>query len=182
VLENHYKFVQWFYLAYNVTTEVSPSMWVSHSLRSPILCHMGSSHHRCTHTTPRFNHRSFTEHPSGSVIAASPYNRLVRKDYTLSHTMSGHTHIGSWLYCIHMWSLNESVLKFRYDNKPQAFSIAPDKSLEPLASHRQVSNPITSNPILHTSRIQIIIIVTEWPKHKWYNHNHYLNPDQDILG
>jgi hypothetical protein len=41
---------------------------------------MGSSRHSCTHTTPRFSHRSFTKHPSGSAIAASPHNWLVRQD------------------------------------------------------------------------------------------------------
>jgi hypothetical protein len=44
------------------------------------LCFMDSSHHSCTHTTPRFSHRNFTEHPSGAAIAASPHNRLVRQD------------------------------------------------------------------------------------------------------
>jgi hypothetical protein len=57
------------------------------------------------------------------------------------------------------WSLYEPVLRFGYDNKPQASNITPDKSLEPPTSHRQVPNPITPNPILHTSRIQITIIV-----------------------
>jgi hypothetical protein len=28
--------------------------------------------------------------------------------------MLGHTHIGSWLYCFHGWSLHELVLRFGY--------------------------------------------------------------------
>jgi hypothetical protein len=61
VLGNHYKTVQWFYLACNIPTDVSPPVWASYPPRSPLLCLMGSSHHSCTHTTPRFNHRSFTD-------------------------------------------------------------------------------------------------------------------------
>jgi hypothetical protein len=80
VLGNHYMTVQWFYLACNVPTEVSPPVWASRPPRSPLLCLMGSSRHSCTHTTPRFSHRSLTEHPSGSAIAASPHNRLVCQD------------------------------------------------------------------------------------------------------
>jgi hypothetical protein len=41
---------------------------------------MDSSHHSYTHTIPRFSHRSFTEHPSGSAIAASPHSWLVCQD------------------------------------------------------------------------------------------------------
>jgi hypothetical protein len=80
VLGTHYKAVQWFYLACNVPTEVSPPVWASHPPRSPLLCLMGSSRHNCTHTTPCFSHRSFTKHPSGSSIATSPHNWLVRQD------------------------------------------------------------------------------------------------------
>jgi hypothetical protein len=61
--------------------------------------------------------------------------------------------------CPHQ-SLHGLVLRFGYDNKPHASSIVPDKSLEPPASLRQVSNPVTPNPIHHASRIQITIIVT----------------------
>jgi hypothetical protein len=80
VLGNHYKTVQWFYVACNVSTEVSPPVWSSHPPRTPFLCLMGSSHHSCTHTTPRFSHRSFTKHPSGAAITASPHNKLVCRD------------------------------------------------------------------------------------------------------
>jgi hypothetical protein len=80
VLGNHYKTIQWLYLACNIPTEVSPPVWASHPPGRPILCLMGSSCHSCTHTTPWFNHRSFTEHPSGSAMAASPHNRLVHQD------------------------------------------------------------------------------------------------------
>jgi hypothetical protein len=41
---------------------------------------MGSSHRNGTNTIPGFSHRSFIEHLSGSAIAASPHNRLVRQD------------------------------------------------------------------------------------------------------
>jgi hypothetical protein len=80
VLGNHYKTVQWLYLACNVPTEISPPVWTSHPPRSPLLCLMGSSCHSCTHTTPRLSHHSFTEHPRGSAIAASPHNWLVRQE------------------------------------------------------------------------------------------------------
>jgi hypothetical protein len=50
------------------------------------------------------------------AISASPHSRLVRQDKTLPHTMPGHTHIGSWLYCFHGWSLHEPVLRFGHDN------------------------------------------------------------------
>jgi hypothetical protein len=77
---NHYMVVHWFHLAHNILTEVLPPVWASHPPRSPLLCLMGSIHLSYTNTIPRFSHRSFTEHPSGSAIAASPHNRLVRQD------------------------------------------------------------------------------------------------------
>jgi hypothetical protein len=80
VLGNHYKTIQWLYLACNVPAEVSPPVWASQPPRSPLLCLMGSSCHSCTHSTPQFSHRSFTKHPGGSAIAASPHHRLVRQD------------------------------------------------------------------------------------------------------
>jgi hypothetical protein len=80
VLGNHYKTVQWFYLACNVPTEVSPPVWASHPPGSPVLCLIDSSHHSCTHTTPRFSHHSFIKYPSGSAIAASPHNGLICQD------------------------------------------------------------------------------------------------------
>jgi hypothetical protein len=79
-LGNHNKAFQWFHLAYNVPTEVSPLVWASHPTRSPLLCIMGFSHHSFTHTFPRFNHRSFTTHPSGFAITAFSHIRLVRQD------------------------------------------------------------------------------------------------------
>jgi hypothetical protein len=79
-LGNHYKVVQWFYLACNIPTKVSPPMWASHPPRSPLLCLMGSSRRICTHTIPQFSHHSFTEHPSDSAIAASPHSWLVCQD------------------------------------------------------------------------------------------------------
>jgi hypothetical protein len=54
VLGNHYKTIQWFYLACNVPTEVSPLVWALHPPRIPVLCLLGSSHHSYTHTTPQF--------------------------------------------------------------------------------------------------------------------------------
>jgi hypothetical protein len=80
VLGNHYKTVQWLYLACNIPSEVSPSVWASHPPRCPLLCLLGSGCHSCTHTTPRFSHHNFTEHPSGSAIVGSRHNRLVRED------------------------------------------------------------------------------------------------------
>jgi hypothetical protein len=41
---------------------------------------MSSSHLSYTHTIPRFSHRSFTEYPSGSAIAAFLHNWLVRQE------------------------------------------------------------------------------------------------------
>jgi hypothetical protein len=79
-LGNHYKTFQWFPQACNVPSEVSPPLWASHPTRSPLLCLMDSTHHSFTHTFPRLSHRSFTEHPSGSVITASPHSRLVHQD------------------------------------------------------------------------------------------------------
>jgi hypothetical protein len=79
-LGNHYKVVQWFHLTCNVPTEVSLPLRASHPPRSPLLCLMGSIRHSCNHAIPWFSHRSFTKHPSGSAIAASPHNRLVRQD------------------------------------------------------------------------------------------------------
>jgi hypothetical protein len=80
VLGNHYKVIQWFHLACNVPTEVSPLVWASHPPRSPLLCLMGSSHHSYTHTIPQFCHCSFIEHHSGSAIVASLHNWLVCQD------------------------------------------------------------------------------------------------------
>jgi hypothetical protein len=68
------------YKACNIPIEVSPPVWASHPSRSPLLCLMGSSHRSCTHTIPQFSCHSFTEHPSGSAIAASPHSRLVCED------------------------------------------------------------------------------------------------------
>jgi hypothetical protein len=79
-LGNHYKAFQWFPLACNIPTEVSPPVWTSHPPRSPLLCLMGSSHRSFSHTFPWFSCRSLTKHPSGSAIAASPHSRLVRQD------------------------------------------------------------------------------------------------------
>jgi hypothetical protein len=79
-LENHYKAAQWFPLACNIPTEVSPPVWASHPPRSPLLCLMGSSHHSFTHNIPWLSHRSFTKHPSGSAITASSHRWLVRQD------------------------------------------------------------------------------------------------------
>jgi hypothetical protein len=62
---NHYKTVQWFPLACNIPTKVSPSAWASHPPRSPLLCLVGSNHRSFTHTIPWFRHRSFTDHPIG---------------------------------------------------------------------------------------------------------------------
>jgi hypothetical protein len=114
--KNHYKAVQWSHPACNIPTEVSPPVWASHPPRSPLLCLMGSSHHSCTHTIPRFSHRSFTEQPSGSAITAFPHSWLVCQDLTLPHTVPSHTHIGSWLHCFHVWSLHELDLRFGCDN------------------------------------------------------------------
>jgi hypothetical protein len=57
---NHYKIVQWFHLACNVPTEVSPPVWASHPSRSPLLCLMGSA----IAASPTPSH--------GSAITASP--------------------------------------------------------------------------------------------------------------
>jgi hypothetical protein len=65
VLGNHYKSFQWFHLACNVPTEVSPLVWASHPTRSPLLCLMGSSHHSFTHINPWFSYCNFTKYPNG---------------------------------------------------------------------------------------------------------------------
>jgi hypothetical protein len=63
------------------------------------------------------------------------------------------------LYCFHGWSLHEPVLRFGYDNYPQASSIAPDKPWT-VGITPTNSIPITPNPILNTNRINITITVT----------------------
>jgi hypothetical protein len=75
VLQNHYNVVQWFHLACNVPTEVSPPVWASHPPRSPPLMPYGfqpsqlyphhptvqpSQHHW---TYQWFYHRSFPAQP-----------------------------------------------------------------------------------------------------------------------
>jgi hypothetical protein len=126
---DHYKTFQWFWLPRNVHTEVSPPVWASQPTRNPLLCLMGFGHRSFTHTFPRFNQRSFTEHPSSFAITASPHIWFVREDQPLPHTMPGHSHIGSRLYCFHGWSLHEPILRFGYDKKPKGSSIALDKAL-----------------------------------------------------
>jgi hypothetical protein len=94
-----------------------------------------------------FSHRSFPTQPVGTPRLDSTIYYIRPYPYRLMVVL------------FYGWSLYEPVLRFGYDNKPQASNITPDKSLEPPTSHRQVPNPITPNPILHTSRIQITIIV-----------------------
>jgi hypothetical protein len=74
---DHYKTFQWFYLACNIPTEISPPVWASHPPRSHLLCLMGSSHRSFTRTIPRLAiaaspniptvcHRNFPAEPVGT--------------------------------------------------------------------------------------------------------------------
>jgi hypothetical protein len=77
--------------------------------------------------------------PRGGSV--TPHSQLVCQELSLPHTTSSLTHIGSWLYCFHGWSLHKPVLRFGYDNKPQASSIAPDKALNCRCHTKIVPNP-----------------------------------------
>jgi hypothetical protein len=75
---DHYKTFEWFHLACNIATEVSPPVWASHPPKSSLLCLIGSSHRSFTHTLPRFCHLNFPAQPVG----------MPRLDSTTYYTMS----------------------------------------------------------------------------------------------
>jgi hypothetical protein len=126
---DHYKTFQWFHLACNVPTEVSPPVWALHPPKSPLLCLMGSavatlptpSHGSAIIVSPNIPavcHHSFPTQPVGTPRLAST-----------TYYSRSYPYMLSWLYYFHGWSLHESVLRFGCDNKSQASSITPDKAL-----------------------------------------------------
>ncbi len=80
------------------------------------------------------------------AIAASPHSWLICQDQTLPHTMPGHTHIGSWLYCSHGWLLHEPILRFGYDNKPEA--TGNNQTQPQIVGYNQTQFPFLSPQIL----------------------------------
>jgi hypothetical protein len=123
---DHYITFQWFRLACNELTEISPSVWASHPSRRPLLCLMGwaivasstLSHGSAIAASPNISavcHSSFLAQPVGTPRLASTTYYARSYPYKLS-----------WLYCFHGWSFHKPVLRFGYDNRPQASSIALD--------------------------------------------------------
>jgi hypothetical protein len=113
---DHYKAFQWFHQVCNVPSKVSPSVWASHSPRSPLLCFMGSSHCSFTHTFPRISHRNVSKHPSSLPSQLSCTAGWYVKT-RLHHILRQAIPIwSSWLYYFHGSLLHEPVLRFGYDN------------------------------------------------------------------
>jgi hypothetical protein len=149
--EDHYKAFHWFLLAYNVPTKVSLPVWASHPPRSPLLCLMGSavtasstpSHGSAIAASPNIPvvwHRSFPAQLIGTPRLVSTAYYVRSYPYRLS-----------WLYCFHVSSLHEPVLRFKYDNKPYPSSITLDK----VVNHRHHTDqvPIMSPQIIFSTLI-----------------------------
>jgi hypothetical protein len=143
-LGHHYKVVQWFSLVCSIPTEVSPDVSVQIT-KGPLLRHVVLRRvHSLTHTFPT------RQIPRESTQSALPIDM---PNLVLPHTTLGRTHIGSWLYYFHGWSLHEPVLRFGYDvyHRFSEFTgQAPNCQNPPNA----VPNPSPQIPILHTNKEQ----------------------------
>jgi hypothetical protein len=137
-LGHHYKIVQWFSLVCSVPAEVSPEVLVQIT-KGPLLHHVVLGRvHSLAHSFPT------RRIPRESTQSAPPIDT---PNEVLPHTTPGRTHIGSWLYCFHGWSLHEPLLRF-------GFSGVHRTSPELSESTERSSKSVTPNPILHTNRIK----------------------------
>jgi hypothetical protein len=141
-LGHHYKVVQWFSLVCSIPAEVSLEVSVQIT-KGPLLRHVVLGRvHSLTHSFPT------RRIPRESTQSAPPIDT---PNYVLPHTTPGRTHIGSWLYCFHGWSLHEPVLRFGYDvyhRLPESTGQAPNCRNPPNA----VPNPSPQIPIFHNNR------------------------------
>jgi hypothetical protein len=136
VLGHHYKVVQWFSLVCNIPTEVSPEVSV-HITKGPLLRRVVLRRvHSLTHSFP--TRRIPTESTQSAPLIGMP-NKI------LPHTTPGRTHIGSWLYYFHGWSLHEPVLIFGYDVYHRLLE-STGQSPKLSESTKRCSKPIISNP------------------------------------
>jgi hypothetical protein len=142
VLGHHYKVVQWFSLVCSIPTEVSPEVSVQIT-KGPLLRRVVlRTVHSLTHSFPA------RRIPRESTQSAPP---IGTPNWVLPHTTPGHTHIGSWLYYFHGWSLHEPIHRFGYDvyhRLPVSTGQAPN-CRNPLNA---VPNPSPQIPILLTNR------------------------------
>jgi hypothetical protein len=120
----------------SVPTEVSPEVSVQIT-KGPLLCHVVLRRiHSLTHSFPT------RRIPRESTQSAPPIDM---PNLVLPHTTPSHTHIDSWLYCFHGWSLHEPVLRFGYDvyhRLPES----PEQSPKLSESTERSSKPVTPNP------------------------------------
>jgi hypothetical protein len=122
VRRSHYKAFQWLPLSCNIPTEVLPevlAMTKPPSVPSCVLWVLSTT--KPTDLQP-VGLSSNTIHTTSWYIKTSLYHILSSWLYYFmgGHTEPGHTHISSWLYYFHGWSFHEPVLRFGYDNKPEA--------------------------------------------------------------
>jgi hypothetical protein len=105
---------QWLHLVYSVATEVSSEVSVQITKGAPLTpCGSQESPLLYTLVPTRWIRKK-------STLPAPP---IGTPNYPLPYIMSSRTHVGSWLHYFYGWSLYEPVLRFGYDDKPQAFKI-----------------------------------------------------------
>jgi hypothetical protein len=103
---DHYKVVQLFSLVCSIPAEVSPEVSVQIT-KGPLLRRVVLRRvHSLTHSFPT---RRILREPTQSAPPIDMPNSV------LPYTTPCRTHIGSWLYCFHGWSLHEPVLRFGYN-------------------------------------------------------------------
>jgi hypothetical protein len=99
------------------------------------------------HVVPKRVHSLTHSYPTRRIPRESTQSAplIDTPNLVLPHTTPGRTHIGSWLYCCHGWSLHEPVLRFGYDDYhrlPESIGQSP----ELLESTERSSKPVTPNP------------------------------------
>jgi hypothetical protein len=125
-----------FSLVCRVPAKVSPEVSVQIT-KGLLLCHVVLRRvHSLLHS---FSTRRI---PRESTQSAPPIDT---PNKVLPHTTPGRTHMGSWLYCFHGWSLHEPVLRFGYDvyhRLPESTGQSPELS----DSTERSSKHVTPNP------------------------------------
>jgi hypothetical protein len=143
-LGHHYKVVQWFSPVCRIPAEVSPEVSVQIT-KGPLLCHVVLRRvHSLSHSFPT------KRIPRESTHSAPP---IGTPNLVLPHTTPGRTHIGSWLYYFHGWSLHEPVLRFGYDVYHR-LSESTRQAPNCRSPQNTVPNSSPQIPILHTNREQ----------------------------
>jgi hypothetical protein len=81
-------------------------------------------------------------------------------NYALPHTTPGRTHLGSWLYYLHWWSLHEPVHRFGYDNYHRP-SESTGHRLELSEFTEHSSKPITCHTLFLCQNQVLIVYMTQ---------------------